>query len=137
VEIPVIGRLCSAALPPRSKPSSSTRPRPVAGVTSARAGARRGSACAVRVELDLDLHAPALVALGLRPTRAVPAPNPHLDRGPISQVAPPALVPGPTDVDCHPVPHLAVADRKRVAPAASASRDRDQSQTATQQRMKR
>src|SRR5947208_1394018 len=101
------------------------------------AAGRWRSASEVRVELDLNRDARALVAERMSVANAAVAADPHFDRAYLPEVAPPVLALGPADVDGHPIPVLPVADRERVAAAAPPPRDRDQGQTATQQWVQR
>jgi hypothetical protein len=106
-----------------------TRPPPVA------TGGKKESGGEVRVELDLDRHARALVPAGLRPANAAVPPNPHFHLAWVAEVSPPVLALGPTHLDRHAVPVLAVPHREREPATAATPRDCDQRQATAQERM--
>jgi hypothetical protein len=88
------------------------------------------SARVVWVQLDFDGHACVLVTAGLRLACVSVTADHHFDAASITEVAPPLLALGPTDVDDHSVASSAVADRECVAAATATAGDSDQGQTA-------
>ena len=89
------------------------------------------------MQLNLDRHPGAFVAVRYGLALTTCAPDAHFYLARARQVAPPVLALRRPDIDEHTVAVLAIADREGVAASTMATSDGDKREPAAQQRMKR